>query len=152
MAVGNIRDFLDHEHIRYKCIKHSPSITAQETAQSAHIHGKELAKTVIVKIGDKLAMVVLTANDKVNFSHLTQSLGGKPIQLASEREFRDQFPNCELGAMPPFGNLYGMEVFVDRKLSEDPEIAFNAGSHSELIRMAYADFAKVVHPQLIQAS
>lgn len=153
MPLRQLAELLNQQHIPFDCINHSPAYTAQEVAQSVHIPGKGVAKTVIIKMSDgHMAMVVLSANDKINFRHLTQSLGHNNIQIASEREFRDKFPGCEVGAMPPFGNLWGMEVFVDEKLAKDPEIAFNAGSHTELMRMHYADFEKLVKPKILQAA
>ena len=121
-------------------------LTAQEIAALAHIPGKELAKTVIVKVDNELAMVVLPASEMVRLDHLRESLGTEFVELAEEDEFKSAFPDCETGAMPPFGNLYGMNVFVSQALREDDEIAFNAGSHSELIRLTYADYERLVHP------
>jgi Ala-tRNA(Pro) deacylase len=125
---------LDGSRIKYVTITHSLAYTAQEIAASAHVTGKELAKTVIVKIDDKMAMAVLPASYKENFDLLKKAARASKVQLASEQQFRDMFPEREVGAMPPFGNLYGMEVFVDESLSQDDEIAFNAGSHTELIK------------------
>ena len=150
MPATKLKEFLDSNNIKYVNIKHSPAYTAHEIAQSAHVAGKELAKTVIIKMAnDKMAMVVMTANDKINFDHLEQALGAGRVELASEREFQDKFPGCEVGAMPPFGNLYDMDGYVDKKLSQDDQIAFNAGSHSELIRLSYNDFSKLVNPQVL---
>ncbi len=146
MPETRLKDFLDKEHVKYVTIAHSPAYTAQEIAELTHTPGKELAKTVIVKIEGELAMVVLPASDKVRLGHLRQTLGTEDIELANEDEFEGAFPDCETGAMPPFGNLYGMSVFVDQTLREDEEIAFNAGSHDELIRLSYAEFERLVHP------
>ena len=146
MRETRLKDFLDKEHVKYVTIAHSPAYTAQEIAELTHTPGKELAKTVIVKIEGELAMVVLPASDKVRLGHLRQTLGTEDIELANEDEFEGAFPDCETGAMPPFGNLYGMSVFVDQTLREDEEIAFNAGSHDELIRLSYAEFERLVHP------
>jgi len=148
MPVKKLKDFLDNQKIKYVTITHSPTYTAQEIAASAHIPGKELAKTVIVKLDDKMAMAVLPASSKVVFDLLKKAAGANKAELASEKEFKDLFPECEVGAMPPFGNLYGMEVFVADSLAEDEEIAFNAGSHTELIRLAYKDFERVVKPKV----
>ena len=109
-----------------------------------------MAKTVMVKIDGKIAMAVLPASYKVDLEHLKEAVGGATIELANEREFRDLFPGCETGGMPPFGNLFGMDVFVSAKLAEDRDIAFNAGSHTELIRLAYADFERLVKPRVVQ--
>ena len=142
-----LKDFLDRHNIKYATTIHSLAYTAQEIAASAHIAGKELAKTVMVKIDDKIAMAVLPASYKVSFDLLKKAAGARKVELANEQEFRDMFPELEVGAMPPFGNLYGMEVFVDESLSQDDEIAFNAGSHTELIKVAYRDFEGLVKPK-----
>jgi Ala-tRNA(Pro) deacylase len=148
MPVKKLKDFLDNQKIKYVTVTHSPTYTAQEIAASAHIPGKELAKTVMVKLDGKMAMAVLPASCKVDFDLLKKAAQADRIELASEKEFKDLFPECELGAMPPFGNLYGMEVFVADTLAEDEEIAFNAGSHTELIRLAYRDFERLVKPKV----
>ncbi len=152
MPAKKLKEFLDTNNIKYVTISHSPSYTAQEIAASVHIPGKELAKTVMIKVGGKLTMAVLPASCKVDFRLLIELTGANEVQLADEREFKDKFPGCEIGAMPPFGNLYGMEVLVEESLSEDEEIAFNAGSHSELIRLAYNDFERTVKPRVAKFS
>ena len=146
MPETRLKDFLDKEHVKYVTIGHSPAYTAQEIAALTHTPGKELAKTVIVKVDGELTMVVLPASEKVRLNHLRQTLGTENVELASEDEFKGAFPDCETGAMPPFGNLYGMNVFVAQELREDDEIAFNAGSHDELIRLSYAEYERLVHP------
>jgi Ala-tRNA(Pro) deacylase len=146
MPDTRLRNFLDKEHVKYVSIDHSPAFTAQEIAATAHIPGKELAKTVIVKVDGELAMVVLPAAEHVRMEQLRKTLGAQQVELANEDEFKKAFPDCETGAMPPFGNLYGMNVFVSQALREDDEIAFSAGSHSELIRLPYADYERLVHP------
>lgn len=152
MPVKRLKEFLDTNNIKYVVISHSRAFTAQETATSAHIPGKELAKTVMVKIDGKMAMAVLPASYKIDFDLLKKATGSSKIEIANEKEFKDLFPECEVGAMPPFGNLYGMDVFVARSLTEDEEIAFNAGSHRELVRMAYRDFEKLVKPKIMEFS
>ncbi len=129
MTTAKLRNLLDQEHVRYITIQHSPAYTAQEIAASAHISGKELAKTVIAKVDGKLTMLVLPASYQVNLQHLSDKLGTKNVELASENEFENAFPECELGAMPPFGNLYNMDTYADKSLEKDEEIAFNAGNH-----------------------
>jgi len=146
MPETRLKEFLDREHVKYVSIDHSPAFTAQEVAESAHIPGREIAKSVIVKIDGELAMVVLPASEHVHLAILRESLGASKVELADEDEFKKAFPDCETGAMPPFGNLYGMKVFVSPALREDEKIAFNAGSHSELIRLNYADYERLVHP------
>ncbi|HDY68994.1 MAG TPA: YbaK/EbsC family protein, partial [Candidatus Scalindua sp.] len=140
MPSKKLKDFLDSNNIKYVTIEHSRAYTANEIAATAHIPGKELAKTVMVKIDGKMTMTVLPAYCKINFELLQEAAGATNVELSSEQEFKDMFPGCEIGAMPPFGNLYGMEVLVDKSLCEDEEIAFNAGSHTELIRLSYKDF------------
>lgn len=152
MPVRKLREFLDSHNINYHTISHSETYTSQEIAASAHIPGKELAKTVMVKIDGKMAMAVLPASYRVDFDLLKEAAGASRAELASEREFKDLFPGCDIGAMPPFGNLYGVEVFVAESLAEDEEIAFNAGSHTELIRLSYKDFEGLVHPRVLKFS
>lgn len=152
MPVKKLQQFLDEHHVKYVTIRHSPAFTAQEAAASAHVPGKELAKTVMVKVGGKMSMVVLPASYPIEFDLLKKVVGGKAVELATEKEFRDMFPDCELGAMPPFGNLYGMEVYSDKHLAEDEEIVFSAGSHAELIRLSYRDFEKLVHPKVARVT
>lgn len=145
MPVKKLKDFLDSHGVKYVSIMHSPAFTSQEVAAAAHISGKQLAKIVMVKVGDKLAMVVVAANHHINFAKLRETTG-QMVELASESEFKEKFAGCEVGAMPPFGNLYDMPVFVASDLSDQPQIAFNAGSHSELMQIAYGDFAQLVKP------
>ena len=152
MPVQKLKEFLDSHNIKYVVISHSRAFTAQETAASAHVPVKELAKTVMVKIDGKMAMAVLPASSKVDFDLLKKVIGSGKVEIASEKEFKDMFPECEIGAMPPFGNPYGMEVFVAKTLTEDREIAFNAGSHRELVKLTYKDFEKLVKPKVITFS
>jgi Ala-tRNA(Pro) deacylase len=149
MPVQALKDFLDQNGVKYVVISHSPAFTAQEIAAKAHISGEEVAKTVIVKSGDRLAMAVLPASMKVDLAGLQQAIGAGRIEIAKEEEFRSRFPECDLGAMPPFGNLYGMDVYVADDLVEDEEIAFNAGSFTELIKLAYSDFERLVRPRVL---
>jgi Ala-tRNA(Pro) deacylase len=152
MPVKKLKEFLDEQKVKYVIMKHSPAYTAQEIASSAHIKGKELAKTVIVKIDGAMAMAVLPASFRVDMDALKKATGAKKIELAPEKEFKDLFPECETGAMPPFGNLYDMDVYVASSLAEDENIAFNAGSHTELIQLPYADFERLVGHKVVQFS
>jgi Ala-tRNA(Pro) deacylase len=149
MPVAKLLKFLDENGVKYVTIKHSKAYTALEVAESAHIQGKELAKTVMVYKDGDLAMAVVPASRKVVLDLLRRNTGARSLELAQEQEFKDQFPGCEVGAMPPFGNLYGMEVYVEPHLAEDVEIAFNAGTHQELVRMAYKDFERLVKPKVV---
>jgi Ala-tRNA(Pro) deacylase len=152
MPVKKLKDFLDSQGVKYISITHSPAYTAQEIAACAHIHGKDLAKTVMVKADGKLAMAVVPASHKVRLDHLRSMVGARDLELASELEFKDRFPDCDIGAMPPFGNLYGMEVYVSETLSQDKDIAFNAGSHTELVQLPYKDFERLAHPKVARIS
>jgi len=152
MPVRKLKEFLDREGIKYVTISHSKAYTAQEVAASAHISGKEMAKTVIVKTDGEMAMVVLPANHKLDVATLEGDLGARRVELASEDEFRGLFPECEVGAMPPFGNLYGMDVYVEESLTGGDRIAFNAGSHTEVIRLPYRDFERLVQPRVFRAA
>lgn len=146
MPVERLKTFLDENEVDYESVTHSEVYTAQEAAAAAHIPGKDVAKTVIVKLDGEMAMVVLPATFQVSLDALTDATGAGSVELATEDEFKDLFPTCEPGAMPPFGNLWDMQVFVDRHLREDERIAFAAGSHHELLRMAYARFEELVEP------
>jgi Ala-tRNA(Pro) deacylase len=148
MPLARLREFLDSHNVKYVVISHSVAYTAQGIAALTHISGKELAKTVMVKLEGSLAMAVLPASSQVDLSRLKAVTGATNATLASEQEFKDKFPDCQTGAMPPFGNLYEMPVFADESLSRDKEIAFNAGSHLELIRMAWNDFERLVKPRM----
>ncbi len=152
MPVKKLQEFLNSRNIKYVTISHSAAYTAQEIAASARIPGKELAKTVIVKVNGDMAMAVLPACYKIDFDLLKEAAAVNKVELASEEEFKDKFSECEVGAMPPFGNLYGMKVFVAAALAEDEEIAFNCGSHTELIQMSYKDFEATVKPKVVKFS
>jgi len=152
MSLPKLKEFLDSHHVKYVVISHSVAYTAAGIAGLTHIPGRELAKTVIVKIDGALAMAVVAASQRVDLTLLKAAAGAKSADLATENEFKESFPDCEVGAMPPFGNLYGMPVFADESLSLDKEIAFNAGSHRELVRLAWEDFEKLVQPRLIRVA
>lgn len=147
MPVKKLLDYLDSKHVKYVLIRHSRAYTAQEIAQAAHIPGATLAKTVMVKIDGAMAMAVLRGPDKIDRDLLRGCAGASSCELASEEEFRNLFAQIEVGAMPPFGNLYDLPVYVDEALARDERIAFNAGSHTELVQLAYADFVRLVQPK-----
>lgn len=149
MPVKKLKEFLDKEKIKYVSIIHSPACTAQEVAASAHITGKELAKTVIVQLDGETAMAVLPANRKIILQDLRDVTRADQVKFVPEDDFKKQFPDCETGAMPPFGNLYGMEVYVAASLTQNEEIVFNAGSHTEVIKLAYKDFERLVRPHVV---
>ncbi|MFC2084563.1 aminoacyl-tRNA deacylase [Bacteroidota bacterium] len=152
MPAKELKEFLDSKSIKYVSITHSVAYTAQEIAASAHIRGRDMAKSVLIKIDGKLAMAVLPATYKIDFNLLKDAIASKDVRLANEQEFKDEFPGCEVGAMPPFGNLYNMDTYVAASLVEDEEIAFNAGTHTELIRMDYKDYEKLANPKILRFS
>ncbi len=149
MLNKKIKAYLKENNVDYDVVKHSPAYTAAEIASAAHIRGKELAKTVMVKVDGKLAMVIEPANIKVDLGALQELIGAKNVTLARESEFEQNFPECETGAQPPFGQLWDVDVYEDErvKLSAEDDIAFNAGNHSELIKMKYKDFEQLVKPK-----
>ena len=146
--VKRLKEFLDTERVGYRIAPHVETFTAQETAAAARISGKTLAKVVVVKRGGTYALAVLPAACKVSTEHLRKLLGAADVGLARESEFAPLFPDCEAGAMPPFGNLYGMETLVDQEVAVLPEIVFRGGSHHELVAMPYADYARLVKPKV----
>lgn len=149
MPVKQIRNHLDEHDVKYVIIEHSPAYTAQEVAESVHIPGRRFAKCVTVRIDDRLALAVLPAIEQVDLERLRESVGAGAVELAAEEEFRDRFPGCEVGAMPPFGNLFGMEVFVSPHLAESDSIAFNAGTHTEVMVLSWHDFERIVDPIIV---
>ena len=148
MPLSKLRGFLDSHNVKYLVISHSLAYTAQGVAALAHVSGKKLAKTVILKIDGILAMAVIPASDHVDLDRIKKVTGAEVIEVASEREFKDAFPDCETGAMPPFGNLYDMAVYVDSSLGKHEEITFSAGSHRELVRMRWDDMVRLVNPEV----
>jgi len=150
MTLSKLRKFLDSHHIKYLVISHSLAYTAQGVAALAHVSGKELAKTVIVKIDGILAMAVVPASFHVDLDRLKIFTGAQTVELATEAEFKDAFPDCETGAMPPFGNLYDMSVYADVGLAENEEITFTAGTHRELVRMDWDDMLRLVNPTMAE--
>jgi len=148
MPLDRLKQFLDSNTVKYVTVKHSPAYTAQEIAALAHVPGREWAKTVMVKLDGKIAMAVVPASCRVIFDLLREASGARVAELATEQEFKDLCPGCEIGAMPPFGNLFGMDVYVDQALAEDAEISFSAGSHTEMVRLPFADFERLVRPKV----
>lgn len=149
MAISKLKAFLDEHQVKYVTVSHSKAFTAQEVAASAHISGDRLAKVVIVKLDGELAMVVLPASDRLDLDRLKQDTEAGSVELADEDEFKSRFADCELGAMPPFGNLYEVPVYVAERLREQDQIAFNAGTHTELVQLAYDDFERLAEPELV---
>lgn len=146
MIAKDLKKLLDSHKIKYVMVKHSPAFTIQEVCQAAHFSSDKMAKSVIVKLDEGLAMAVIPGSKKVDLELLKKISKSKKADIASEDEFRHAFPDCELGAMPPFGNLYKMKVYVDDSLTKEKEIGFNAGTHSELIKMNFKDFEDLAAP------
>ena len=146
MPVNRLKEFLEDRRARYETVEHSPAVAATAVAESVHIAERDFAKTVILKIDGDLAMVVLPANRRILLAAFREVLGESEIHLAKENEFGGCFPECELGAMPPFGNLYDMPVIVAPSLAAEPEIAFNAGTHREVIKMPFSEYAAAARP------
>jgi Ala-tRNA(Pro) deacylase len=152
MPCMNVKEFLDSQGIDYEIIFHRPSDTARATASASHIPASKLAKTVMAKIDGNLCMVVVPACRRLDLMGLKAASGADSVVLAREDEFQGCFPGCEPGAMPPFGSLYGLPVWVDEEVACDRQIVVNAGSHSELVRLAYEDFARLVSPKVVSLS
>ena len=150
MPCAKLLEHLDKYKVPYITVTHSQAFTAQQVAATTHIPGKNMIKTVMVVINGHMAMAVLPASFHVDFNLLKEITGEGNVRLASEMEFKDMFPDCEVGAMPPLRNLYNLEVYAAKVLTEDDEIAFNAGTHTEIIQMTYRDFEKLVHPRVMK--
>ena len=144
-----LKEVLDRAKISYEVYNHPQAFTAQEIAASQHVSGREMAKVVILKLDGSFAMGVLPANKMVSFERARFALRVKEVSLATEDEFARLFPECEIGAMPPFGELFGLPVYVDPALEKDETIVFNAGNHQQTVKMRYADFKKIVRPQVV---
>lgn len=148
MILQRLKNFLDSRQIKYMVLTHSPAYTSLEIAAMARIPGREIAKTVMVTADEKMMMAVVPASHMVDLHALRAFVGAARMELAEEHQFKNLFPACEVGAMPPFGNLFEMPVAVSESLAEDEMIAFNAGTHKELVRMTYRDFAELVKPKV----
>jgi Ala-tRNA(Pro) deacylase len=149
MPNARLKDFLDEHDVKYVSVEHSPAYSAAEVALSAHVADSDFAKTVIIKLEGEMAMAVLPANRRIDLRELRELLISDRVELAKEHEFADRFPDCEIGAMPPFGNLYGLPVYIERDLARHERIAFNGGSHHEIIKMRTRDFAHLVNPMVM---
>lgn len=145
-----LKEFLDTSKAPYKLSTHQEVYTAQEIAASLHVKGQYLAKVVIIKSKDKLLMVTLPASHKVNIEKVKTLLKDPEARFATEAEFKSAFPDCDVGAMPPFGHLYNLELYADKSLTKDEEIIFQAGSHVETVRMKYKDFEKLAKPKMAE--
>jgi Ala-tRNA(Pro) deacylase len=143
-----LKVLLDEAKVSYEVYNHPLAYTAQEIAAQQHFSGKEMAKVVVLEVDARLVMGVIPGSQRINLNTAKASLGAKAVRLATEAEFISRFPECEIGAMPPFGNLFGLPVVVDPALEKDEHIYFNAGNHVQTVRLKYSDFAQLVKPQI----
>ncbi|WP_417616771.1 aminoacyl-tRNA deacylase [Oceanisphaera sp.] len=147
MPAQRLKQYLDQQGVKYRVITHSPAFTAQDVAESAHIPGSVMAKVVIVTLDDQMTMIVVPAPKRIHTDSLAQALSAKAATLLHENDFREQFPDCEVGALPPFGNLYHMPVYIDAELAHQQEIVFSAGSYRELFSLPTKDYLRLVQPK-----
>lgn len=145
-----LQEFLDSRGIRYEISEHREAFTTQEVAAAGHVPGRTLAKVVMIRRGAEMVMAVLPTACKVGTERLEKIFAAPGVAVAREHEFLGLFPDCEAGAMPPFGNLYGLEVYVDEELTRQPRITFQAGNHRELVTLSYADFSRLVEPKVAE--
>lgn len=146
--LARLQEYLDRHHVAYEVHTHPLAYTSERTAQAQHVPGREMAKVVVLRDGADFFLFVLPAPFRVDLALAAEALDRPALRIAEEAEFRDLFPGCEPGAMPPFGNLFGMPVWVDHSLTRDEFIVFDAGSHTETVRLRYGDFAGLVKPRV----
>ncbi|HXX37859.1 MAG TPA: YbaK/EbsC family protein [bacterium] len=147
-CLERLQEYLGRAGVAYEVTHHPPRNTAQGLAQVEHIPGRFVAKVVMVFADAQLLMIVAPATSHVDLTWVREATGALRVRLAQEYEFCNYFPDCEIGAMPPFGHLYGLPVLVDTALTRDPVIMFNAGDHRQTITMTYADFARLEQPRV----
>ncbi len=145
-----LKEYLDNQRVPYEVLSHEETYSAQKLAGALHVPGKDLAKVVMLKVDERNVMTVLPASWKVDLKRLRDLFQSHSVRLATEEEFKGLFPDCEPGAMPPFGNLYGLEVYVDQSLSADDDIVFAAGTYHDAVRLRYQDFVNLVHPSVAE--
>ena len=148
--IKKLKELFDDAKVSYEVYNHPLAYTAQEIAQRQDFSGDQMAKVVILKADDKLVMAVVTGSQKVHLPTVRASLHVYEARLATEDEFISKFPDCEIGAMPPFGNLFGLVVYVDPAVAKDESIYFNAGNHVQTVRIRYKDFEKLANPEVVQ--
>ena len=148
----NIVEYLKKEKVNFNTFEHGRAFTASQVAGAQHVPGSQMIKTVIVKADDAFVMCLLSAVHKLDLSRFKTQIHAKEIRLAHEEEMKKLFPECEPGSEPPFGTLYNLKVFADTFLEKDPEVAFNAGTHTDLIKMRYEEFKRLVNPVMVDAA
>lgn len=141
-----LEQYLRENGASFEVMTHAQVYTMQEVAAALHVSGKQVAKVVMVKAGGKMVMLVVPAPSRLNFAQLRTVLGVKKVGLAKEEEFGPLFADCVTGAMPPFGNLYDLPVYVDQALTEEADIVFRIGTHRHTMKVAYADFSRLAQP------
>ncbi len=149
MPVDQLKEYLDEHGTHYVSVEHSPAYTAKDIAERVNVKGDQMAKTVMVNLDGCMSMVVLPASCRIRWDRFMKAMGTELVALASEEEFQDRFPQCEVGAMPPFGNLYDIPTYMYEGFDEEGEIAFRAGTHHEVIKMAFADYLRLAHPMTL---
>jgi len=140
-------DCLNENKMHYEILHHPEAVTAQRIAQAEHVKGRHHAKVVMIKSGEQHFMMVLPADHQIDLEKIEKAIG-KAVSLDNEQEFKSLFPDCAIGAMPPFGNLYGLPTYVDERLAEQDYIVFEAGTHTDAIKMSYRDYEKIVKPEV----
>jgi len=149
MPLNRVTEYLEDEHVTYEVLHHDLDFTAQETAADTHTPGKEFAKTVVLGMPGGHAMAVLPALHKLDLEKIRRGIGTRQVRLADEEVMENLCPDCDVGAEPPFGNLYDMPVYVDPTLTLDEYITFNGGTHKDAIRMRFSDYERLVHPTIM---
>ena len=138
---------LNENKVQYEVLHHPEAVTAQRIAQAEHVKGRHHAKVVIAKDGDRHVMIVVPADRHIDLEKAEKAIG-KAISLDKEQEFKSLFPDCAAGAMPPFGHLYGLQTYLDKTFAEQDYIVFEAGTHTDAIKMSYGDYEKIAKPRL----
>ncbi|MGH7796303.1 MAG: aminoacyl-tRNA deacylase [Candidatus Binatia bacterium] len=144
-----LEELFDQAKVPYEIFNHPLAYTAQEIAAKQHVSGNEIAKVVMLEVDESLIMAVIAGNQKISLDVARASLGAVRVRLATEDEFISRFPGCEIGAMPPFGNLFGLRAVIDPALEKDGHIYFNAGNHVQTVRLRYKDFLALAKPQVM---
>jgi len=149
MPVAKLKQYLDEHQVHYVSVEHSTAYTAKEIAERAKVKGDQMAKTVVVNLDGCMSMIVLPSSCRIRWDQFTRTMGTDLAEIASEEEFQDRFPGCEVGAMPPFGELYDMPVYMYEGFDEEGDIAFRAGSYHEVIKMKLSDYMRLAKPMTL---
>jgi Ala-tRNA(Pro) deacylase len=149
MPIKQLKQYLDSHAIQYVSLEHSGAYTAKDIAERVNVKGDQMAKTVMVNLDGAMSMVVLPASCRIRWDRFMKAMGTELVSLASEDEFKDRFPECEVGAMPPFGALYDMPLYMYEGFDDTGDIAFRAGSHHEVVKMSLHDYVRLAHPMTL---